>query len=211
MASVQCMDGNKYSSFRNLANDYMQYLMTGFKHGDTVVDIFDRYDVTLSAKGAERDRRAGMGNKEYEVKGGRPIPHWKRFLDVPANKQKLIRYLGDHIVENAESQAAFQPNCKLYLAGCFQSPVDVKLLHAGSLVGVPNLNSNHEEGDTRIILHAMHADQSFAADDLQGRIIIRCHGSRCALFSQYVTHKGTLDSNWHSDEHIRSTKVHSSP
>ena len=128
MAVVQAMNGNSYSSFGSLAKSYMGYLIDGFNYAHTICDVFD---ISNSVKNQERERRAaGFGYKEYEVLAGRSVPQWKQFLCVARNKEKLIRFLGGYITQNAMQLLCHNPDHKIYIAGASSNPEDVNLLCA---------------------------------------------------------------------------------
>ena len=151
MALIQAMHGTRHTSFGSLAMDYMNRLMKGFNSANTVVEVFDRYDIADTVKYAERERRAnnaGVGFREYEMVAGHPVPHWKRFLNVASNKEKLERFLCDFTVKTASQQLASHPERKLYIAGGFANPEAVKLLHSQGLENVHALYSNQEVADT---------------------------------------------------------------
>ena len=99
----------------------------------------------------EREWRAdaGEGSRKYHVMGGRPVPPWKKILNVPSNKQALVAFLCNHMETNAKS---------IGLAGV-QEAVD--------------FYSTHEEADTKMILHAVHANNVFERNDITGRVIIK--------------------------------------
>jgi hypothetical protein len=102
MALIQSLDVNKLKTFGDLANKFIQSQLYCFSSVSCVVDVFDRYDLEQSIKSAERDRRSSFcgSRKVFEVIEGRPIPDWKRFLAVAANKQALIKFLGESIVQH---------------------------------------------------------------------------------------------------------------
>ena len=50
---------------------------------------------------------------------GRVIPDWKKFISSGANKQSLIRFLGDYIVKHINQNSSLQEGQSLYLAGLF--------------------------------------------------------------------------------------------
>ncbi len=50
----------------------------------------------------------------------------------------------------------------VYLAGCMEDPHVVQRVNCDGNPTVPNIASNQEEADIRIILHAIFADQKFA-------------------------------------------------
>jgi hypothetical protein len=62
------------NSLRKLINSFLQ-------SAETIVDVFDRYDLKDSIKSAERERRsqAAGGHRIYHVNEGSSIPDWKKF------------------------------------------------------------------------------------------------------------------------------------
>ena len=130
MNVIQTLPGEHFSSFENLAKAYQEHLLTGFSKANTVVDVFDRYDNDNSVKAGERERRskAGSGGREYSVIAGRSIPPWKKFLNVAANKQSLVSFLCNYIVQNAVQHMSPHPDWKLFLAGGFNSAEETKCI-----------------------------------------------------------------------------------
>ncbi len=57
MGIIQTMNGNNFSTFGQLGQSYLQYLLIGFQFANTLVDIFDRYKDD-SVKSAEMARSA---------------------------------------------------------------------------------------------------------------------------------------------------------
>ena len=62
----------------------------------------------------------------------------------------------------------------LYSAGTFQNPEVVKKITGDQVTDCVDLFSTQEEADTRIILHALHADEQFGKCSVKGRINIKC-------------------------------------
>jgi len=137
---------------------------------DTIIEVFDRYDVPNSVKDAERSRRgAGLQYKEYEVIAGRGVPQWKRFLSVGKTMTNLMEFLADFIGENAPDQ--FKWNQKIYLAGVGGRKVIV-LPEQGARY-VDHIDCNQEEADKKIIFYALLADQIFESTHQKGQIIVK--------------------------------------
>ena len=130
MNVIQTLPGENFSSFENLAKAYQEHLLTGFSKANTVVDVFDRYDNDNSVKAGERERRSktGSGGREYSVIAGRSIPPRKKFLNVAANKQSLVSFLCNYIVQNAVQHMSPHPDWKLFLAGGFNSAEETKCI-----------------------------------------------------------------------------------
>jgi hypothetical protein len=105
---------------------------------------------------------------------GRPIPDWKKFLGVNANKQALLKFLGDFVIRShSQSSIVKSSNDELYLAGLFSDPSTTKHFTPSKVSDCPDLFSNHEEANTRMLLHAIHADTRFGDMNVKGRIIIK--------------------------------------
>jgi hypothetical protein len=61
----------------------------------------------------------------------------------------------------------------MYLAGAGNDPMSVTNIFSGEVSKSVELFSTHEEADTRMLLHAIHADKVFAESGVKGRIIIK--------------------------------------
>jgi hypothetical protein len=99
MDIIQSLDVKKFSNFGDLAIFYLKHLSMLFQSAETIVDVFDRYDIKDSIKSAERERRsqAAGGHRIYHVNEGSSILDWKKFLSNNRNKQELISFLGEFI------------------------------------------------------------------------------------------------------------------
>ncbi|KAG1668553.1 Protein smg8 [Nymphon striatum] len=122
-----------------------------FKVLDTV-----RYYVN-SLKSAERASRGETGGKVYEVSDQFRAPDPKAFFDVSENKAALLEYLCDNWVIG-ESVNPHQ-SIKLFLSGGFRDIHKSVMLTNGNESPVTELQSTHEEADTRLLLHSIYATQ----------------------------------------------------
>ncbi len=175
MAIIQATDGNKYNTFGHLAREYCQHLLSGFNLSHTVIDVFDRYD-DMSVKAGERQRRAsvkGSVTKTYQVIEGRAVPTWKHFLSVTENKRALIKFLGGYLCKTLVNHILGDSEKTVYLAGCLSDTEKVAKVDCRGIHDVSSWASNHEEADTRMLLHAIFADKSFGSSGQKGRIVIR--------------------------------------
>ena len=95
----KALDVKKFSNFGDLAIFYLKHLSMLLKSAETIVDVFDRYDLKDSIKSTERECRsqAAGGHRIYHVNEGSSIPDWKKFLSNNRNKQDLISFLGEFI------------------------------------------------------------------------------------------------------------------
>ena len=94
--------------------------------------------------------------------------NFKLFLSLSANKAELASFLSEALVEIAPE---LQPSQKLVVAGGFN---DVMKVWTSTDRVNHSLSSNHEEADTRLILHAKDA----ALEGYQ-RCVIQCSGKVC--------------------------------
>ena len=119
------MNVNAFKTFGDLAEHFIKCQQQCFPSAATVVGVFDRYDKKLSIKSAERDRRSSSfgDHKVFQLIDGRPIPDWKKFLGVNANKQALLKFLGDFVIRShSQSSIVTSSDDELYLAGLFSDP-----------------------------------------------------------------------------------------
>ncbi len=176
MALLQSMNVKAFKTFGDLAEHFIKCQQQCFPSAATVVGVFDRYDKKLSIKSAERDRRSSSfgDHKVFQLIDGRPIPDWKKFLGVNANKQALLKFLGDFLIRShSQSSIVTSSDDELYLAGLFSDPSTTKNFTPSKVSDCPDLLSNHEEANIRMLLHAIHADTRFGDMNVKGRIIIK--------------------------------------
>ena len=65
------------------------------------------------------------------------------------------------------------PGDSLYIAGPFTDPNVAKKISSVGVSSCADLYCSHEEADTRMLLHAMHADKEFGRKNTKGRIIVK--------------------------------------
>ena len=109
---------------------------------------------------AERNRRAEKGVQRIRIFGkNQPVPRqWKKFLSRGENKESLMMFLGEHWRTYNSSQ--MQGVSSMFVTSkekCHN--LSCCALGNGTVVceKCVALESDHEEADTRILLHAKHA------------------------------------------------------
>ena len=127
MGIIQSLD---VKNFGDQAIFYLKHLSMLFQSAETIVDVFDRYDLKGSIKSAERERRsqATDGHRIYHVNEGSSIPDWQNFLSNNRNKQELISFLGEFISKFVNVDNPLPVGQTLYLAGTFRNPEVVNKL-----------------------------------------------------------------------------------
>ena len=114
------------------------------KRSTRVDVVFDQYR-SLSIKGSTREKR-GSGTRQ-RISGSAKIPgNWQQFLKNDDNKKELFCFLAKKIIEEH-----FPENKNIYITA------DNKVNHVGD--GPPMDECNHEEADTRVLIHILHALQ----------------------------------------------------
>ena len=119
--------------------------------------VTDQYP-PISIKNCERERRASSGHeilKIYSASQATP-KQWKKFLSHGQNKEALTRFLDESWALEMMSDSTIQ--LEVYLCSGLNvhrftwseaGPPNVETVH--------DLQCDHEEADTRLILHAQHA------------------------------------------------------
>ena len=118
----------------------------------------DRYDVVESIKTIERKRRS-TGKHCFVTKIHKSNEHvpnqWDTFMVIAENKAELADFISKYIVDN---RATLSTETQIYIGGCEKEDGETCMyIHNGEAESINRLRSNHEEADTRILLHAKDA------------------------------------------------------
>ena len=114
----------------------------------------------LSIKTYERRSRGRQGLLKIKIDNqSKKCPlQWKKFLSVNSNKRNLVTFLASEWRENVYAERL--KHCQLFIAhGTKCSLVtsgDGRVVEA---TDVSSLKCSHEEADTRLVLHAAHAER----------------------------------------------------
>ena len=163
MAVVQSING-KWKTFAEFADFLFSHLVklaTQWKA--TRLDfVADRYP-EISIKNAERRRRASDGvQKVHILSKDQSVPkQWKKYMSCGKNKESLIVFLCEYWSTYTSLRLCgiqsmyITSKDKCYLLTSGSSPNDRVLHHE-----VFELQCDHEEADTRLLLHSKHAAES---------------------------------------------------
>lgn len=158
MALIQMVKSAGSATFGELSLKYEEIVTSTIRrNGCTRVDlIFDQYR-SVSIKAGERSKRGESRSLEVHIhSGSTPVPkQWAKFISNPKNKENLAEFLCNSLSE--QLPASLGPSQKVVLAGGFRDGSKTVSLTQGSAAVEPNLRSDHEEADTRLLLHAKHA------------------------------------------------------
>ena len=189
MALLQSWRTAGCTTFGELAQKLFEAITTTLRQENcSRVDVvFDRYDNPYSIKGGERENRGVSSALQIHINSCKtPIPkQWAKFMSNPVNKTSMVRFLCETWVKMGKSE--LKPGERFFIGGGFREPSDaVKIVHGNSM-SLPELHADHEEADTRILLHAKHASITC------GRLIIQSPDTDVAVLSVYFF--STLSGN----------------
>ena len=78
-----------------------------------------------------------------------------------------------YVIQKISAKLSLEDDWTLIIAGGLSDPTKAICLRPQGISDMHQLCSNHKEADTRMILHAVMADQVFESAQTAGRIIIR--------------------------------------
>ena len=140
-------------TFGDYANVFAAAVTQHFGPKTTRVDVvFDRYREE-SIKAGTRSRRVG---KKRPVRKIIDTPHaplpcvWANFIALGANKTDLARFLSKSLMAKGDT---LPEQYELVTGGGFSNETEARSTRR---TGIP-LQANHEEADTRLILHSLEA------------------------------------------------------
>ncbi|KAG1656012.1 hypothetical protein GQR58_024202 [Nymphon striatum] len=139
-------------NFGQFGDAFVKHISDAGQHFNRVDVTFDRYHDS-SIKEGTRDKRSKTTRPIGRIIESRdvPVPHkWKNLLALPANKEDLAAFLSNELITNAPAGKT------LFVAGGFRDEEEVQTSNPN--LDVMTLRARHEEADTRVILHCVHAD-----------------------------------------------------
>ena len=150
MSIVQKTQAN-HKTFSDLANSLFSKVMhegANSKHVDVVFDVYRENSI----KDIERSKRGSSDATQFDqILPGHKIQQWGMFVKGSKNKASLIRFLCNEWKNEKYRQKLNGKS--LYLAydeECWR-------VTSQKVEEISVLKSYHEEADTRLLLHALHA------------------------------------------------------
>lgn len=148
MAEVQALvKSNDVRHCSELAQSFTEHILQKYNNCDELRLIFDRYDVEDSLKFATRERRQGQQPPiTYHITDTTNIANLflKKLLSHTKTKYELTMYLAEKVLV-----AAAKNQLNVIVASGSQCQ--------GTQKDMSFLDSNQEEADTKIVLHALDA------------------------------------------------------
>jgi hypothetical protein len=144
-------------TFCDYADVFMKKVTRHFGEQTTRVDvIFDRYIGENSIKASTRSKRVGKKKPIRKLVEGRHIPLpsvWSQFIALDENKADLAKFLSQIIIAYGND---LSERYELVTGGGFADATDVCSTRREDV----RLRGDHEEADTRLILHSCEAINS---------------------------------------------------
>eukprot|EP00058_Branchiostoma_floridae_P009808 XP_002595296.1 hypothetical protein BRAFLDRAFT_128105 [Branchiostoma floridae] len=157
MATIQAVGTGGAALFGDLATLHYRMLTSNLGQQCQRVDVvFDQYNKT-SIKDGERQRRDQQSTLEVKIQGHTtPTPkQWKKYVANPKNKENLSEYLTQSFCELGMSH--LQPGQKIVVGGGLEDGQRAIMVTNNHTEDLKCLYSDHEEADTRILLHVQDA------------------------------------------------------
>ncbi|CAH3043013.1 unnamed protein product [Porites lobata] len=192
MAEVQALEKPDWiKTCSDLADHFTVTIFHKYRDADEVRVIFDRYDVPLSLKTATREfRQGGLEPISYKITDTTQISKvpMKRLLAHVSTKDELTQYLASKTLEKGRQNG-------LHVVVAWSSKC--RATHKD----MAYLDSDQEEADTKILLHAVDATASgaksikiFSPDTDVFVLALRRYPELCADTS-FVTGRGQRHRN----------------
>ena len=156
MAAIQSLaNASAAKTFGEWCDKFSAYVTSHFSDKCTRVDVvFDRYLKNSIKEGTRSKRKGGKSRgirRNVESREQR-IGDWNRFIVLEDNKASLAHFLSTEMSQSYNAH----PHRELVVSGGFNDILKVWSSDM-SREDLRGLASNHEEADTRIVLHARDA------------------------------------------------------
>ena len=138
-----------------MALKFMNYIMHVEDSVRQIHVVFDHY-FQASIKSHTRAKRYGKseGNVIHVIPDATIPKNWKLFLSRNENKSGLAKFYSEFMQQNVQS--LLKEGQSLYLNGTVDENV-IRVTKNSIIKSVRLLKSNHEEADTKMVLHAAYA------------------------------------------------------
>ena len=144
-------------------------MRTGSRRVDVVFDVYRE----VSIKNVETLKRVSTSDGVYykDILPAYTVKSWNKLLSVTPNKPEIVKFLVSQW--RTEAFRGRLGNCTMYMTTedqCWR-------VDGVTCEPVPELQCNHEEADTRMVLHAWHAEGMYVihSDDTDALVLLLAH------------------------------------
>ena len=188
MAIVQKLKGS-HKTFADVAHALLSIILNEGAESSRI-DVVFVVNQEQSIKKVERSRRGAPEGTEFKnFSTGHSVQQWRKFLACTSNKTSLIKV----VVQEWQQQKNRERLADKVLYVTLQEKC-YKITSTGS-EEVEELKSTHEEADTRLLLHALHASLAghrsliIVSDDTD--VLVLCLSFSAEIQSQIYQKSGT--------------------
>ena len=165
-------------TFGDYADVFLNNVTSHFRCHTTRVDVvFDHYTGQQSIKAVTRSKRVGKKRPIRKVIDGQndPLPQvWSNVIASDENKANLARVLTEIIVTKGTD---LPQQCELVTGGGFSCATHARSTRRSEV----KLQGNHDEADTRLVLHSCEAvNQGYK------RVLVICRDTDVMLLVQFI-------------------------
>ena len=140
----------------------------------------------ISLKSVERKTRMkGKQVKLYDVQGNLPTSPFNNFICSTENKLSLLRYLAESWTDDMVSAGI---PVKFFIAGGFDGATRTVMVSEGHTEDVTLLQCNHEDADTRMVVHALYSIHILNAE----RIVLHCNDTDVIVLCIYYCWRNNI-------------------
>ena len=153
MAAVRQVKPLK-STYSEFAVRLLKYVLSNGSQSKRIDVVFDAYE-NNSIKDVERNRRSSGELSVQKLLPNVEIKQWSLFLSSNKNKNKLV----DFIVKQWISNSSLIDGKILIVT----NGMEAYNITSSNCILIPELESNHKEADSRMMLHVKHASRTYAS------------------------------------------------
>lgn len=160
MALVQMAKSDGVKTFGEMAAKYFPIITDPLRQSNcNRVDIVCDQYWKVSIKAEERLRQGSPNSLEIKINGATTsVPkQWVKYMANPQYKVNLCLFLTESFCNLGQEKLSL--NKKLVIGGGLYEGKEELSIEKGHWETVPSLKSDHEEADTRLLLHAKNAVQ----------------------------------------------------
>ena len=181
---------NVPTTFRGMASLFFRYILMKARSIPDVKNthiVFDKYNKNSIKCFTRQNRGESMVVKNATVKPSIQIPQdWKTFLQYGDLKNNLCDYYKNYFASEGPNLLRLHEN--LFSSGGITD--EVIKFSFDSISNIPTLQSNQEEADTRIMLHARYevgnGAQNIVVDSPDTDVCTSCSPLQCDRLCEHI-------------------------
>ena len=182
MHAIRQWSFQQEETFEAIARRYKHNLLNDVPPGTEIIHFCcDRYSRNSLKMAQQQHMYAGSGApRVFQVSEQFQAPDPVNFFSVSANKAGLLNFLCETWSEDEQMEPSMG-STRLYLGDGFNEETKSVLITDGTVTDVADLESTHQEADTRVILHFVYSVQNEGVE----RVIIHANDTDVIITCVY--------------------------